>query len=240
MIDQVTLSRNGGTILNVSSVAGKKAFPNHAAYTGRKFSVTGITENLREEVADSGVRVMAIYPGAVATELLSHTTNKNMVDGYEDWKTSMGGLARILREALHMQTNIEGLHLIDQQAWAQISKADGALQMFLRKNSDVGLQSERSCSRPLSYACAGPGCPASCQFVTRAAKVCYLKFLSEAVSPLWAGTGHPVGRGEACKVKNCVPHRRKSGLSPHYQISAMQLMSATVWLSKTSNNNRWF
>lgn len=26
---------------------------------------------------------------------------------------------------------------------------------------------------------------ASCQFVTRAAKVCYLKFLSEAVSPLW-------------------------------------------------------
>lgn len=29
-----------------------------------------------------------------------------------------------------------------------------------------------------------------------------------------AGTGHPVGRAETCKIKICVPHRRKSGLSP--------------------------
>jgi len=34
------------------------------------------------------------------------------------------------------------------------------------------------------------------------------------MGPLWSGTDHPVGRAEACKVKICVPHRRKSGLSP--------------------------
>ena len=33
-------------------------------------------------------------------------------------------------------------------------------------------------------------------------------------SPLRAGTSNPVGGAEACKVKICVPHRRKSGLSP--------------------------
>jgi NADP-dependent 3-hydroxy acid dehydrogenase YdfG len=84
-------ARNGGTTLNASSIAGKKTFLNHAAHTGSKFTVTGITENLREEVADSCVRVMAIYPDAVETELLGHITSKDIVDGYEDWKTLMGG-----------------------------------------------------------------------------------------------------------------------------------------------------
>lgn len=34
----------------------------------------------------------------------------------------------------------------------------------------------------------------------------------------WAGTGHPFRRAEAGKVKICVPHRRKSGLSPESQM----------------------
>lgn len=109
-------ARNGGTILNVSSIAGKKAFPNHAAYTGSKFAVTGITENLREEVADSGVRVMAIYPGAVETELLGHTTNKELVSGYEDWKTSMGGVLvadDIARAAVFMYAQPQGVNIRD-------------------------------------------------------------------------------------------------------------------------------
>ncbi len=109
-------ARHGGTILNVSSVAGKKTFPNHAAYVGSKFAVTGITENLREEVADSGVRVMAIYPGAVETELLSHTTDKDIVDGYEDWKTSMGGVLvadDIARAAAFMYGQPQGVNIRD-------------------------------------------------------------------------------------------------------------------------------
>lgn len=58
--------------------------------------------------------------------------------------TLLHGLARILRKALDMQTEIEVLHLIDQQAWAQISEVDDALQLFLRQNSDGVLQPERS------------------------------------------------------------------------------------------------
>lgn len=84
-------ARKQGTIINVSSVAGKKTFPNHAAYCGTKFAVHAMSENLREEVAEDGVRVITIAPGAVETELLSHTTDKDIVDGYEEWKTSMGG-----------------------------------------------------------------------------------------------------------------------------------------------------
>jgi len=85
-------ARNSGTILNVSSIAGKKTFPDHAAYVGTKFAVSSISENVREEVSGTSVRVMTICPGAVETELLSHTTDQGIKDGYNEWKDSMGGV----------------------------------------------------------------------------------------------------------------------------------------------------
>jgi NADP-dependent 3-hydroxy acid dehydrogenase YdfG len=86
------VERRQGTIINVSSVAGRKAFPNHVAYVGTKFAVTGLSENLREELAPSNVRVITIEPGAVDTELLSHTTDAAIKAGYNDWKQEMGGV----------------------------------------------------------------------------------------------------------------------------------------------------
>lgn len=85
-------SRHSGTIINISSIAGRKTFPDHAAYCGTKFAVHAISENVREEVADFGVRVVTIAPGATETELLSHTTSESIKDGYESWKESMGGV----------------------------------------------------------------------------------------------------------------------------------------------------
>ncbi|RXE88614.1 SDR family oxidoreductase [Pseudoalteromonas sp. A757] len=98
--------RKSGTIINVSSIAGRKTFSNHAAYCGTKFAVSAISENVREEVADFGVRVSTICPGAVETELLSHTTSDDIKDGYEDWKQTMGGALvadDIARAALFIQ-----------------------------------------------------------------------------------------------------------------------------------------
>ncbi|TNZ48122.1 SDR family oxidoreductase [Vibrio parahaemolyticus] len=85
-------ARNSGTIINISSIAGKKTLPDHAAYCGTKFAVHAISENVREEVAASNVRVTTIAPGAVETELLSHTTSQDIKDGYDAWKVDMGGV----------------------------------------------------------------------------------------------------------------------------------------------------
>lgn len=85
------IERRQGTIINVSSVAGRKTFPNHVAYVGTKFAVHGISENLREEVAAHNVRVVTIAPGAVETELLGHTTDEGIKEGYQAWKAEMGG-----------------------------------------------------------------------------------------------------------------------------------------------------
>jgi NADP-dependent 3-hydroxy acid dehydrogenase YdfG len=85
-------ARQHGTVINISSIAGRKTFPSHAAYCGTKFAVHAITENIREEVADDNVRFITIAPGAVETELLSHTTSNDIKDGYEEWKEGMGGV----------------------------------------------------------------------------------------------------------------------------------------------------
>ncbi|MBY8104042.1 SDR family oxidoreductase [Vibrio fluvialis] len=85
-------ARNTGTIINTSSIAGKKTFPDHAAYCGTKFAVHAISENVREEVAASNVRVTTIAPGAVETELVSHITSDAIKSGYDAWKQEMGGV----------------------------------------------------------------------------------------------------------------------------------------------------
>lgn len=86
------IKRNSGTIINISSVAGRKTFPNHAAYCATKFAVHALTENIREEVAEHKVRFITIAPGAVETELLSHTTSETIKQNYEAWKEDMGNV----------------------------------------------------------------------------------------------------------------------------------------------------
>ncbi len=85
------MTRRTGTIINISSIAGRKTFPNHAAYCGTKFAVHAISENLREEVATHNVRVITIAPGAADTELLSHTTSQSIQADYRAWTEAIGG-----------------------------------------------------------------------------------------------------------------------------------------------------
>ena len=59
---------NAGTIINVSSGAGKTGFENLSAYCASKFGMLGLTESLSWEVT-SNIRIMAICPGEVATKM---------------------------------------------------------------------------------------------------------------------------------------------------------------------------
>jgi len=69
-------ARGTGQIVNTSSQAGLAAsMPGVGAYTAAKFGVTGLTENLRKELAPQGVGVSLLCPGYVATNL-SETTRK--------------------------------------------------------------------------------------------------------------------------------------------------------------------
>ena len=56
-----------GTIVNVSSVAGRISFPGGGVYSGSKFAIEAMSDALRNEVADFGVDVVVVQPGPVKT-----------------------------------------------------------------------------------------------------------------------------------------------------------------------------
>jgi NADP-dependent 3-hydroxy acid dehydrogenase YdfG len=84
------IKTESGTIINISSIAGRKTFPTHAAYCASKFAVHALTENIREETSQQNVRFVTIAPGVVETELLGHTTSDKIKDDYSAWKQEMG------------------------------------------------------------------------------------------------------------------------------------------------------
>jgi NADP-dependent 3-hydroxy acid dehydrogenase YdfG len=86
--------RKSGTIVNIGSVAGKKPLANHSVYCGTKFAVHAMTETMRMELSQSDVRFITVAPGATESELISHTTSEDIRQGYQDWKSSIGGAIR--------------------------------------------------------------------------------------------------------------------------------------------------
>jgi short-subunit dehydrogenase len=64
--------RGSGQIINVSSIAGKRAFPASSMYNAAKFALEGFTEALRVEVMQCGIDVIAICPSVTGTDFFEH------------------------------------------------------------------------------------------------------------------------------------------------------------------------
>lgn len=62
------IQRQDAMIINVSSVAGKEAYPGGNVYSASKFAVEGITKSMRLDLLPFGIRVASIAPGAAVTE----------------------------------------------------------------------------------------------------------------------------------------------------------------------------
>ena len=80
----------GGHVVNVSSVAGRRAAAGAAVYNLTKFGVTAFSEALRQEALHSGVRVTCVEPGFVETELQAHNTNPVVLEGVERIREQIG------------------------------------------------------------------------------------------------------------------------------------------------------
>jgi 3-oxoacyl-[acyl-carrier protein] reductase len=62
-----------GHIINISSLAGKNALPNGAAYAASKWGLNGLSYSLAEELRSHNIRVAVICPGSTNTDLSPHT-----------------------------------------------------------------------------------------------------------------------------------------------------------------------
>ncbi len=61
-----------GHIINISSLAGKNALPNGAAYAASKWGLNGLTYSMAEELRGHNIRVAVICPGSTNTDLSPH------------------------------------------------------------------------------------------------------------------------------------------------------------------------
>ncbi|MGW6726006.1 SDR family oxidoreductase [Nocardia sp. NPDC055029] len=76
-------------LVNTSSIAAQNLFPTFAVYSGTKAYVTHLSRTLRAELGAKDVRVCAIEPGIVGTELQSHVTDAGAREWLEGSKQEM-------------------------------------------------------------------------------------------------------------------------------------------------------
>ncbi|GAB7106893.1 SDR family NAD(P)-dependent oxidoreductase [Streptomyces phaeofaciens JCM 4814] len=81
--------RGVADLINTSSIAAQNIFPNFAVYSATKAYVTHLSRHLRAELGPKNVRVAAIEPGIVGTELQSHVTDRGALDWLEGSKETM-------------------------------------------------------------------------------------------------------------------------------------------------------
>jgi NAD(P)-dependent dehydrogenase (short-subunit alcohol dehydrogenase family) len=71
---------DGAAIVNTCSTGAIRPFPNHAAYGSSKWALRGLTQVAAAELASSGIRVNAVFPGPVETPMLDDTTQARLVE----------------------------------------------------------------------------------------------------------------------------------------------------------------
>lgn len=66
------LKTGGGTIVNLASIAGLNGLPYTAQYAATKHAVVGLTKATAQDYATQGIRINAVAPGAIKTDILKH------------------------------------------------------------------------------------------------------------------------------------------------------------------------
>lgn len=97
------IERQAGDIINISSTAGQKGAPVTSAYSASKFGLLGMTESLMLEVRKHNIRVSALTPSTVATDL---AIDNNLTDGNPDKVMQPEDLAEIMVAQLKLHPRV--------------------------------------------------------------------------------------------------------------------------------------
>lgn len=103
--------QKGGHFINVSSVYGHKLGPDATVYCATKHAVRALSEGLRQEVKPYNIRTTIISPGAVATELLDHISEKEIQEQTKDFVSKIAvpaeTFARMVAFAINEPENVD-------------------------------------------------------------------------------------------------------------------------------------
>ena len=105
-------SRKSGTIVNMSSIAGRKVYEDHTVYCGTKYFVHAISESIRGYLSPYNVRVIVMSPGNIEAEVLNGITDHNTLEAYKKNIERIGGrispeyVAKMILFAYEMPQNV--------------------------------------------------------------------------------------------------------------------------------------
>ncbi len=98
---EIFLNENG-SIINISSIAGKRGSKNNSIYVASKFAMNGLTQSLAKELGQKNIRVNAICPVLIKTEGLlkalkqkNSPAENNLNNFFEDFEKSQTALQRL-------------------------------------------------------------------------------------------------------------------------------------------------
>jgi 3-oxoacyl-[acyl-carrier protein] reductase len=103
------IKQRSGSIINIASLAGKNSFIGGTMYSATKHALLGFTRSLMLEVRQYNIRVSAICPGSVDTELISGSMNPpdtNKILKSEDIAETVMGIIRMPVHALISEVDI--------------------------------------------------------------------------------------------------------------------------------------
>ncbi|MGG0642452.1 3-ketoacyl-ACP reductase [Sporosarcina gallistercoris] len=97
------IERQSGDIINIASTAGQKGAPVTSAYSASKFGVLGLTESLMLEVRKHNIRVSALTPSTVATDL---AFDEKLTDGNPEKVMQPEDLADVMVAQLKLHPRV--------------------------------------------------------------------------------------------------------------------------------------
>ncbi|QJX45626.1 3-ketoacyl-ACP reductase [Hymenobacter taeanensis] len=97
------IARETGDIINIASTAGQRGAATTSAYSASKFAILGLTESLMQEVRKHNIRVSALTPSTVATEL---AISNKLTDGNPDKVMQPEDLAEFIISQLKLNRRI--------------------------------------------------------------------------------------------------------------------------------------
>jgi short-subunit dehydrogenase len=138
------LARRSGTLVNVSSVAGKIPLPWLTLYSMSKYALGALTDGLRGELKSSGIHAMTVCPGYVKTEFQAHALGQRPPDFIRGSKGRFAITADACAEAIARGVERDARTVLTPRLmWLLVAAArlfptlvDSAMGAINRKTSD--------------------------------------------------------------------------------------------------------
>ena len=106
---------NSGTVINISSRAGRRAVPKLSAYTAAKFAVRGLTESVAKEVQETGIKCVTISPAGVNTGMRAMVFGKEDAENQQDTSRITEIISKILLGKLQVSNGSDIVIIKDKE-----------------------------------------------------------------------------------------------------------------------------